>query len=170
MAGRPRKPSKVLELSGAFDKNPKRRRAGEPEDNRELGDPPAYLPAEALPCWVEIAQMAIPGVLTYADRYAVEIAARLMAKYRSRGSVAVILELVKKAQLSPEQIRELIAGGLIAGEAFSASDMNMLKSMLAALGLTPADRSKLSIAPKKVKNRYADLAAETKSFVTSRPN
>ena len=43
MAGRPRKPTNLLEITGALRKNPKRarERAGEPRPNGSLGDPPA---------------------------------------------------------------------------------------------------------------------------------
>ena len=43
LVGRPRKPTAVLEMSGAFQRNPQRRRArvNEPEVKLGVGDPPA---------------------------------------------------------------------------------------------------------------------------------
>src|SRR5579862_3948556 len=77
---RPRKPTAILELSGAFKEHPDRRRPTEPVDSRELGEPPARLPAAAQKYWQELAGMCVHGVLKYSDRWCVEIACRLMLK------------------------------------------------------------------------------------------
>lgn len=80
---RPRTPTKVLELRGAFKVHPGRRRPDEPRPTGELGDPPVHLSEAALTAWNEIVAMAPPGVLTNSDRMAVEIAACLMAQFRA---------------------------------------------------------------------------------------
>jgi hypothetical protein len=130
---RPRKPTKLLELSGAFDKNPNRARPDEPQDGRPLGDPPSRLPADVVPYWRELEQMVVGGVLTFRDRWAVELAARLMFK-------------------------------AVSGEIGSA-ELSMLRSLLGSIGMTPADRSKLSIPnAEKPKNKFSALAAEVTSI------
>lgn len=77
--GRPRKPTRVLELSGAFKKNPQRRREreGEPEANEPLGDPPDRLDEAERARWIELSRDYT--WLGRADRVALEMAARQMA-------------------------------------------------------------------------------------------
>jgi phage terminase small subunit len=80
---RPRTPTAVLELRGSFKTHPSRKRPDEPRPTGKLGDPPPHLGEAALAAWHEIVGMAPPGVLTSADRWAVEIAAGLMAQFRA---------------------------------------------------------------------------------------
>jgi phage terminase small subunit len=134
---RPRKLTSILELNGAFKHDPKRKRPNEPKELRALGDPPARLSKKALPFWHELVSIAPAGVLTIADRWAVELAARLMMK----------------------------ATG---GRRIPAAELATLRSLLAALGMTPADRSKLSVKTEKPKaNPYTDLAQEAISLRTN---
>lgn len=93
---RPRKPTAILELSGAFRKNPQRRaaREGEPTPAGEVGPPDGNLPGPVAACWREIVAGAAPGVLTTSDRIAVRSAARLMvleAKGKIRTGERVLL-------------------------------------------------------------------------------
>jgi len=153
--GRPRKPAALLELSGAFRKNPDRRRADEPKDPRALGEPPGRLPVEAIPYWEELATMVGGGVLTFRDRWVVEIAARLMEKFARQMSAQTVLELSRAADLSADEIRDLISR-----EQITNSEINLLSRMLTALGMTPADRSVPTNA--NPANRFAALASEIK--------
>jgi hypothetical protein len=71
--------------------------------------------------------------LTYRDRWAVELAARLMHKAVSNGA--------------------------------STAELSTLRSLLAAMGMTPADRSKLSVPVEKPKNNpWAEFAAKTREL------
>lgn len=154
MAGRPRKPTKLLEMSGAFRKNPDRKRPDEPQELRPLGDPPGRLPANAIAFWDELVDMVSGGVLTYRDRWAVEWAARLMEKSVREQSVETILELAREGELGAADIKAMVQK-----ESISSAEMSILRSLLAALGMTPADRSKLSIPQKeKPVNRFSALA------------
>jgi len=79
---RPRKPTNVLELTGAFKKNPDRAR----EDAQTVGAlsaPPTHLNGGALHAWNEIAGCAPLDVLTDSDRLALEIAAQLLFQFRT---------------------------------------------------------------------------------------
>ncbi|MDU9400608.1 hypothetical protein [Pseudomonas sp. zfem003] len=79
--GRPRKPTNVLELTGAFKKNPDRAR----EDAQTVGPltgPPPHLNGGALHAWKEIAGHAPLEVLTNSDRIALELAAQLLHQFR----------------------------------------------------------------------------------------
>jgi phage terminase small subunit len=80
----PRKPTSVLEFSGAFKKNPKRRRERrfEPIPDGPLGAPPAYLKGEVLKCWFRIVAVAPLNVICNCDEMIVEMVARLMVRIR----------------------------------------------------------------------------------------
>lgn len=79
---RPRKPTNVLELTGAFKKNPQRKR----EDAEAVGaltDAPPHLGGAVLHAWNEIARYAPRDVLTDSDRLSLELAANLLAQFRA---------------------------------------------------------------------------------------
>lgn len=76
---RPRTPSNVLELRGAYRHEPGRRRS-EPPSNGALGSPPERLSELEGLAWAELAAQAIPGVLARSDRLCVEMASRLLAE------------------------------------------------------------------------------------------
>jgi hypothetical protein len=93
--GRPRKPTQLHELSGAFEKDPqrKRARAQEPKSEDPIGPPPQHwdVPDGALRCqefqrlraiWEELVVQAPSGVLSSADRVHLEIICGLVDKYR----------------------------------------------------------------------------------------
>lgn len=82
MAGRPRKPTRVLELQGAFRKDPQRKRAreGEPQVTEPLGDPPDCLDEAVRARWREIAAWC-PWLMA-PDRVLVEVTAVLWAEFR----------------------------------------------------------------------------------------
>ena len=122
---RPRKPTAVLELTGAFEKDPQRKaaRSGEPRPEGALGNPPECFDAVHIELWNEI-QAEVPArVLTSADRTLVEIVCRLKLKLRT--------------------------GKIHGGE------LSVLASCLTRMGLTPADRSRISI-PKQEEDPNAD--------------
>jgi hypothetical protein len=77
-----RKPTEVLELSGAFQHNPARRRPVGPKSSEPVGPPPVHLAADEAECWYEFTRDAPAGVLTGGDRFALEVLCRLVAKSR----------------------------------------------------------------------------------------
>jgi hypothetical protein len=114
---RPRKPTAILEASGAFIKDPQRRRPYEPRATTPLGSPPERLEAREQEIWYEIAAQLAKGVGTGADRPAFEVLVCLMAMFRhERGKMNTAL-------------------------------VSVLISLLGKFGLTPADRSKISVPP-----------------------
>jgi len=137
---RPRTPTSLLELRGAFKRHPERRRPLEPKDARPLGDPPKRLPKEVRPFWDELVDMAAAGVLRYSDRWVVELASRLMRKAASQ---------------DPD-------------ESISVGELAVLRGLLSSMGMSPADRSKLSVPIEKPKNVFTELAQ--KAQAASRPN
>lgn len=84
---RPRKPTNVLELTGAFKKDPQRRRE-DAEPVGELTAPPAHINGAVLHAWKEIAKYAPRDVLTNSDRLSLELAANLLAQFRNDPSIS----------------------------------------------------------------------------------
>jgi len=93
MAGRPRTPSNILELRGAFKKNPQRART----DLEGVGPfdptPPPDLPQELVRTWHEIVKQINPVVLTASDYSSIELMARLLLQARMTGDPGIIREL-----------------------------------------------------------------------------
>jgi hypothetical protein len=92
---RPRIPTALLELRGAFERNPNRRRArqGEPLVTAPLPDAPSHLSDEATPAWRQMKQRGY--WLRRADQFLVEIAATLVARFKAgeltHGHVSVMI-------------------------------------------------------------------------------
>ncbi|GAB4533082.1 MAG: hypothetical protein Kow00133_21150 [Amphiplicatus sp.] len=80
---KPRTPTKILELKGAFRKDPQRRRV-DPKVEPGLGPPPDYFEAHEREIWREIEASAPEGVLARSDRLCVEMLVGLVAKLRAR--------------------------------------------------------------------------------------
>lgn len=80
---RPRTPSNILELKGAFEKNPQRRRE-DPKVEIGLGAPPAYFDEDERAIWEEIAASAPAGVLARSDRLCIEMLVPLVLRLRRR--------------------------------------------------------------------------------------
>jgi hypothetical protein len=105
--GRTRTPSAVLELRGAFKRNPSRLRArkNEPLVTTALPEPPSTLPKPVKSAWLEMRNRG--HWLTSADRFLVEIAATLMARYRfdeiKSGDVSQLIGLLGKIGFSPKE-------------------------------------------------------------------
>ncbi len=129
MAGRPRTPTNVLKLRGVEAVNPGRlaERAAEPEDDRPLGDPPDRLRIEEVKAWHELAEMG-RAWLCFADRAALELAARLFAAVQELGPVA------------------------------GDKQVGRLQTSLQHLGLSPTERSKvIARAHGKKASKYAGI-------------
>lgn len=128
--GRPRKPARVLEMSGAFKKNPQRRRgrAAELAITVAFGDPPAEWVREAetngrfrslLEIWTQIVAQDVLHVLNPSHRLLVENTCYLMYKIR-RAAMGY-------------------------GKATSG-DYAQVKANLAAMGQTPIDSTRVAEA------------------------
>ena len=78
---RPRTPSNVLELRGAFKKDPQRKRKNEPKPTGSIGHFSAG-PIGAQEIWNELVLACPQNVLTNADRMALEIAVEYMRQFR----------------------------------------------------------------------------------------
>ncbi len=124
--GRPRKPTEILELAGAFKKNPARRREGEPTSPPLDGGPPEYFSDGEQAAWVDLVTAVPDGVLLQSDSLIVEISARLLAQFRT-------------------------------DPAMPTARIAILSSCLGRMGLSPADRSKVTVPqPEKAKESAWD--------------
>ncbi len=80
---RPRIPSKIQELKGAFKKDPQRARKSEPVPNAAFPkDPPNHLTDKEKDTWIEVSSRVPSGVLSDADVFQVEALSRLLALFR----------------------------------------------------------------------------------------
>lgn len=125
---RPRTPTNLLELSGAFDKNPQRRRR-DPKSSGPVGAAPVSLNEVERAIWNELRRQAPDKVLTAADRCLLEIVCRLMARFRLAGTTI------------PGTDRIFLP--------LSNGELNALMQGIAKLGFTPVDRAKISVGSGK---------------------
>lgn len=129
---RPRKPTNVLELSGALARNPKRYqdRQHEPVLNDPLGPPPdreSFGPG-ARAVWMEIDRLA-PWLVS-ADRLFVEIASQVLHEFRTVGVLRM-----------------------------PAAAIARLESVLSKLGFAATERSKIvDMTSGKRKSEYDDIS------------
>lgn len=124
---RPRLPTNVLELRGSFKKDPQRARPLEPEPPSAIGDPPDYFCEKKRNIWHEILDVCHPGVFGSSDRIHLEILCCLLYKFRFESSEMKITEL------------------------------NQLNCLLSRSGMTPSDRSKISVSNDKKVNVFKRL-------------
>ena len=124
---KPRTPSAVLAARGAFDKNPSRARQ---DFDSGVFDKtaPEYFNGDQVAVWNELIGLLPDGVLQATDRMAVELTARLIARFRALDD-----DKVNMAQVA------------------------QIRTALASLGMTPADRSKVSGKKKQTENPFLAL-------------
>lgn len=87
-----RKPAAILELNGAFDRNPSRRRE-DPVNDQPIGAPPEHLTDDERQAWAELVDEQYPGVFNKSHRKAVENASRAIAKIRNCWTLDVAKEV-----------------------------------------------------------------------------
>lgn len=81
---KPRKPTSVLKFTGAYAKNPQRAesRKAEPKPAGPIGNPPSYFSENQRALWNEMVHESLPGVLSNADVYIVELAVLALEQVR----------------------------------------------------------------------------------------
>lgn len=116
---RHRTPSNILELKGAYKRNPERRNHDEPEATPFVDKPPAYFDAQHIRAWNDVIDRVPAGVLKNADYYLVVLAA------------AIVVEIEEKS-------------GHISNER-----MGRFVSISACLAITPSSRSSFVVPKAK---------------------
>lgn len=118
--GRPRKPAIVQEASGAWRKNPQRRRRDAVStDPLDVTSAPTNFCPQEREAWDEIVSAAPENVLRHSDRFVVEAAAKLQARLRHDTHFGITLA----------QRIQIIAS---------------LRQLLSMMGMTPSDRARVS--------------------------
>ena len=137
MPGRPRKPTKLHELSGwpsHVSKSRKQRR--EPQPEKDLGDCPPYIKGLAGAEWKRVApELSRLGLLTVVDRAALEAYCTAYARWREAE------DLLKEQGYIIER-KEVPA----VNPAFSVAHrcMDQMRRICVEFGFTPASRSKIT--------------------------
>lgn len=127
---KPRTPSAVLEARGAFAHNPDRKR--EDFDSGAFDrEAPGYFGGAQVDAWNEIVSLLPPSVLQATDRMAVEMTARLIARFRAMDDADVTMAQVTQIRMS-----------------------------LASLGMTPADRSRVTSVKTPTANPFLALVGK----------
>jgi P27 family predicted phage terminase small subunit len=152
---RPRKPTNILKLSGAFKKNPQRaaERAREPKFTAGIGEMPDWLDTYATEEWQRVAaELDLAGVTSQVEATALACYCQAVSRLRKA-----------EAEIFRDGITIMTEGGLkkhpsvtIAKEA-----MLVIRAFAAEFGMTPASRSKVQAkVPDNVKpmNEFAALA------------
>ncbi len=125
--GKPRKPSAILEVNGAFKKNPNRRRNNEPKIDKPVGKPPVYFDKEQVKMWNEIKASLVDGVALFSDKFSLELLCNTLVQYR----------------------RDPFT--------FTAADKSQLKAMLSHFGMSPSTRANIEIVQPKEHNPFDDF-------------
>lgn len=123
---RPRTPTNVLALKGAFDKDPQRRREAEPVPTGGIGQCPDHI-SRLAPIWDEIVSDAPPGVLGNCDRISLETLTRFVHEMRTDW------------------------------ENMATTRISQMRLLFAQFGMTPSDRSKVSVPKGKGKNVFEGM-------------
>jgi hypothetical protein len=113
----PRKPTAILEATGAYIKNPQRRRPPEPRPVGPLGTAPEHLGDREKTIWDELSSLLPPGVAGSCDEPAFEVIVCLLSQFRHNRST------------------------------MSGSLLMQLSNLLGKFGMTPSSRASLSIPP-----------------------
>ncbi len=125
--GKPRTPTTLLAMRGAFRTHPERKaqRKNEPIDIPGIGEPLAYFTADQREAWGWILSRCPEGVLRRSDEIAVEMAARLLAAMRA-GTI-------------------------------DRPGLKQLDTLIGKFGMNPSERSKVSAAKNPRANKFASI-------------
>jgi phage terminase small subunit len=113
MGGRPRKPTAVLELNGAFKHDPDRKRTDEPRPTGKPGKAPEYLGEDGAALWDE---MVAEGFwLTSADAFLLEVAVHYLDNFRKGTTdpklVSPLINVLNKLGFGPAERSKIKAPG-----------------------------------------------------------
>lgn len=113
MGGRPRKPTAVLELAGAFKHDPQRKRNDEPVPTGKPGKAPEYLGEDGAELWAKMA--AVGFWLTDADAFLLEVAVRYLDLFRKGTDdpklVSPLINVLNKLGFGPAERSKIKAPG-----------------------------------------------------------
>lgn len=122
--GKIAQPREVALLKGADRKHPERYKGKVPKAPTPLGNAPDHLSPAAQEVWFEIDTYGLPGVMTSADRFLLEVTCVLISEFRGDT------------------------------DKFQVGKYGQLISCLGRLGLSPADRQKLATTKPDEENPF----------------
>lgn len=125
--GSPRKPTALKKLQGTDKQHPERLNENEPVPVRGIGPNHSSLTEYEAAIWDEVVGISYAGVLGEADRIALEMMCRLIAEMR------------------------------LNFEEMTAAKITQLSQLLGRFGMTPSDRTKISIPKEKNKNAFEGM-------------
>jgi hypothetical protein len=125
--GSPRKPTALKKLQGTDKQHPERLNENEPIPVRGIGPHHSTLTKYEAAIWDEVVGISYSGVLGEADRIALEMMCRLIAEMR------------------------------LNFEEMTAAKITQLSQLLGRFGMTPSDRTKISIPKEKNKNAFEGM-------------
>ena len=124
---RPRTATQLLELRGAFKKDPQRLRV-DPEPTGTLRKkPPANLTTDQKQAWQRIARIAPAGVLQNSDEIMIELASVLLAEFQADPGMMPTARLLR------------------------------LETQLGKLGLSPSDRARVGVVKPEPFNEFDEF-------------
>lgn len=134
MAGRPKTPSNVLRMNGAYKNHPERENKAEPVVTTPFPKTaPKHLDAKAKKTWAEIVSITPAGVLTGSDTIIVETIAVLLAEFRA---------------WKPNETNKF--------KLYPTERLTRMTSEMGKIGLTPSSRAGLKVE-RKQKNKFSDI-------------
>lgn len=122
-----KKPTKILQLNGAYKKDPQRKREPEPEPSEPVGECPSHLSETHKIIWDEIVNNCVDGVLTIQDRHNLEI-------------IVTGFHDIRHGVETDEGIKQV--GG---------AERDRVFKQLGKFGMTPVDRTNVQVAKAKEK-------------------
>jgi hypothetical protein len=128
----PRTPTALLEAKGSFVEHPARARPSEPTNTHPLGSPSPQLSLVEKRVWRDMVKRACPGVLFESDRDHFELCVRLCTKMRYNF------------------------------DKMNAAEMSQFISLGSRFAMTPADRSRVTVAAAPKSNLQSFLAQKPK--------
>lgn len=116
-------PTALLEAKGAFVKDPQRKRKGEPKPRAGIGKAPEKFSTDFDEVWDEVVDNICPGVLGNSDRIHLEMTVNTLIEYRRDPA------------------------------GMSASNKQVLKSLLGHMGMNPVDRTRIVAEQKEQQSK-----------------
>lgn len=129
--GRHAQPTALKRLNGSAAQHPERINDNEPVPERGIGSAPAHLGPAEQAIWDEVVSVMYKDVLGEADRIALEAMVRLIHMMRT------------------------------SFDEMTAAQLTRLTGLLGQFGMTPADRTKISVPKRQSDNPFAGLDSGT---------
>jgi P27 family predicted phage terminase small subunit len=150
---RPRKPTNILHLAGAFKKNPSRlrERAQEPKLPKGIGEPPDWLDTHAVEEWARVVpDLEGAGVTSRVESTALGAYCQAVSRLRKA-----------EAEIFRDGITIMTDSGLKKHPAVGIAERAALimAKLASEFGMTPASRSRVTAKPTNEAKPDAEFAA-----------